>query len=359
MALREILTSQGVVPEQWEASVNEEYLRDQFWSRWMGTSDNALIQLNEDLGKGPGDAINTSIRSQISGGVITGNVKTTGNEGSMQFYNFRMTVDDDKVAVKYENIPLSQQRVAFGIIESMRSGLKDKRQLRHDDRITAALSDVSIGRVRGRYQYGKLDSNWNATHATALGNVDNTDDKVTIDTIGKLTRKAEILGGNATAKIRPYKVMVGDGIQRWYVLVLHTYCARDLTKDDPAWKNPMLLLPAMAPQNSPLYTGSSFLGGYEGVLIYRWEGVQVLPDAGNGSIDVAHNLFMGAQAAVVAWAQHGKITEEVSNYGKDLGLEHHEINGISKVVYDRATEDGSTNEDNAVIHYFAAAEPDA
>jgi len=253
-------------------------------------------------------------------------------------------------------MPMTQQRAAFSIVQSMRSGLADKRKLRTDDRITTALSDTSTGRVRGRYQYGTTDSNWNATHATALQNLDGTDDKLKLVDVDKCKRKAQLISGSAVAKMRPYKVMIGEkeGVQEWYVYVAHTLSARDLTNDDPAWKNPMLLIPPVSNPGNPIFSGSQFKGGYNGVLIYEWEGVQT----GSSTVAYAHNLLLGAQAGIIAWAQYGRITEELSNYNKDMGLEHHEINGISKVVYDRNTVDGSSNEDNGVVHHFTAAVAD-
>lgn len=352
----EILSGNAITPEVWIAELNEEYLRQSFWMRWAGEGDNAVIQLREDLTKASGDAINTQIRSQLIGGVVTGRTKSAGNEGRLEYYNFRQTVDDDKVSVKGENMPMTQQRAAFSILQSMRAGLTDKRKLRTDDRITTALSDTATGRVQGRYMYGAVDSNWNATHATALQALDGTDDKLKLAHIDVCKRKAQLINGNATAKIRPYKVMIGEkeGVQEWYIYAGHTLAIRDLTNDDPAWKNPMLLIPPVGNPNNPIFTGAWFKGGYNGVLIYEWEGLFL----GSSTIQYAHNLLLGAQAAIFAWAQYGRIEEEVTNYKKDLGLEHHEINGVAKVVYDRNTVSGASNEDNGVIHHFTAAVAD-
>lgn len=356
MSWIEALTGDATTPEVWAAGISAEYLRQNFWSRWTGSTDNAVIQISEELQKVRGDAVNTSIRSQLIGGVVTGAQKMTGNEGTMEFYNFRQTVDDDKIGVKVVNFPMTQQRQAFNTLSSMRSGLIEKRKLRHDDRITTALTGVTTGRVRGGYLYGSADSNWHATHATALQAIDATDDKLKLDDIAILSRKAMGINGYRTAKIRPYMVKTSEegGIEEWYIYVGHTFSLRDLTRSDPAWKNPMLLLPAMTNRNSPLYSGSTFKGGYEGVLIYSWEGMPLA----TSNIQYAHNLLLGAQAGVLAWAQHGVVTEEYTNYRKDLGIEHHEINDISKVVYDRNAVSGASNEDNGLVHHFTSAVAD-
>lgn len=356
MAWIETLTGDATTPEQFAAGVSSEYLRQEFWSRWTGSTDNAVLQISEDLTKGRGDAVNTTLRSQLIGGVVTGAQKMTGNEGTMEFYNFRQTVDDDKIGVKVVNFPMTQQRAAWNVLQSMRSGLIEKRKLRHGDRITTALTGTATGRVKGGYLYGSADSNWNATHATALQAINDPDDKLKLDDIAICVRKAMGINGYRTAKIRPYMVKTGEegGVEEWYIYVGHTFSIRDLTKSDPAWKNPMLLLPPMTNRNSPLYSGSTFKGGYEGVLIYSWEGMPLA----TSNIQYAHNVLLGAQACVLAWAQHGVVTEEYTNYRKDLGIEHHEINDISKVLYDRNAVNGAANEDNGIVHHFPAAVAD-
>lgn len=353
----EILTNEGIVPEVWEAGCSSEYLRQMFWSRFIG-GDNAPIQVNEDLTKSAGDRINTAIRSRLIGGRVTGSTPSTGNEGRIDFYNFQQTVDNDKLSAKAFNVDMTQQRAAFNVLSQLRAAIIDERKQITEDRITAALSDTSTGRVRGRYLYGAADANWNATHATALQSIDNTTDKLQLSHVSMCKRKAKVLGGNATAKIRPWKVMASEkDVQEWFIYVNHTYALRDLVNDDPAWKNAMLLIPPISNPNNPIFSGAWFKGGFDGVLIYEFEGIDLVS---NGTIQCAHGLLLGAQAAVLAWAQHGKFTEQFEDYRSTYGLEHKEINSIAKVVYDRNTVDsGIANEDNGVVHHFTAAVADA
>ena len=356
MAFTEILTSNAIVPEVWLREVMEEYLRQSYWNNFTGTSDGAVIMSKAVLGKGQGDAINIPTRSQLIGGLVTGANKVSGNEGRMEFYNQRITIDNDSLSVKQDNIPMNDFRAAFSVMTAMRQGVVDARRLRMDDRITSALSDTSTGRVRGRYLYGATDSNWNATHATAQTAVDNTNDQMTTAMASICKRKATI-PLNAHAKIRPMMVRSGqnNGFQEWYKLAMHPYCARDLTQNDAQFRQPHLLIPPNSNPNSPLFTGSRFLGGFDGVLLYQWEGIFLE----SSTIQVAHNLFCGAQAGCIVWGKFGTFEEELSNYKKDMGLEHHEINGISKLMPDRNTENSSiTNEDHGTVHCFAAAVAD-
>ena len=91
------------------------------------------------------------------------------------------------------------------------------------------------------------------------------------------------------------------------------------------------------------------------MLIYEWEGIELI----SSTIQVAHNLFCGAQAAALVWAQYSKFKEQDYNYGEDMGFKLHEINGIEKLIFDRNTVDSTiSNEDNGVVHMFSAAVAD-
>lgn len=356
MGFTEILSAHGVTVKQWDSECNKRYLRQLFWYRFMSPSMNSPIQTKSDLTKKKGDAVTFNIASEIQGGVHTGSAKVAGNEGVMYFAPFQVSVDNDNVSVRIDNIPMTVQRAAFDVLREARDGLTRKRAQRTDDRITTALSVTSTGRVQGRYLYGNDEANYNSTHATALANVDNTDDKLTTDVISKSKRKAKI-PVNATGKIRPMMVKdrdEEDGSEECFLYAAHTYAVRDMTQLDAVWRQPMLLIPPMLNKNNVLFTGSSFKGAWDGVLVHEYEGIELLPSAGAGSIQLAHNLLLGAQAACLAWAQFSKFKEQMQNYEEDAGYKLHEINGISKTVYDFNSVNGETNEDYGVVHSFTA-----
>jgi|CXWL01.1.fsa_nt_gi hypothetical protein len=356
MGFTEILASQGVTVKQWDADCNKRYLRQLFWNRFMSTSMNSPIQVKADLTKTKGDAMTFNIASEIVGGVVTGSAKVSGNEGVMHFAPFQVTVDNDNVSVRVENIPMTQQRAAFDTLKEARDGLARKRAQRTDERITSALSDITEGRVKGRYVYGVAPStNWNATHATALANMDNTDDKLTTNIIDIAKEYAKI-PQNATGKIRPMIVKdrdEEDGYQEWFLMAAHTYAIRDMVNLDAVWRQPMLLIPPMANKNNVLFTGSSFKGAYNAVLVHEWEGMGL--ETNSNSVQCSHNLLLGAQAGCIAWAQHSRFKEELDNYEEDAGYKLHEINGIKKVVYDFNAVNGESNEDYGIIHVYTAA----
>src|SRR3990167_5886488 len=199
MAYTEILTSHDLTAEQWDDTLFKEYLGQLWWKNLMGMSADSVIQVKEDLIKKPGDAITIGVRGLMEGGKVTGNSTGLGNEGRVQFYGQRITIDNVRFLVKVQDVPMTQKRVGFDVLTQVRQELERNSQLDLDEEITTQLSDTATGRVRGRYLYGAADSNWNATHATALANIDNTNDQLTTNMVSIAKRKA-FIPINATAK---------------------------------------------------------------------------------------------------------------------------------------------------------------
>lgn len=345
MAYVEILTDHGLTQEQWDNDIFEEYIGQLWWKNVMGTSTNSIIQIKEELMKSAGDAVTIGLRGKLQGGHVTGTGKGAGNEGDVNFFSHRIVVDNDRVLVKIEDVPMTQQRVGFDVLQQAKEALIEKNSEILDDDITTELS-TTTNRVQGRYLYGATDSNWNATHATALQAIDNAADQLTSDMIDVAKRKA-LIPINATKKIRPMKIMAGKNFEEWYMFVGHTYAIRDLVNNDAAFRNAQLLLPPNANRDSVLYSGSSFKGSWNGTLIYEYDRLALV----SSTIQTAHNLFLGAQALGLAWAQRTKFGEELTDVGHDITFETHEIRGMEKLEFT----DMDTPEDHGIVHTFSAA----
>lgn len=314
----------------------------------MGPGPSAIIQVKDDLIKEDGDAITIGMRGRLEGGRVDGNATGIGNEGTLDFFNQRITIDNYRRLVRIRNVRMSNKRVGFNVLEQARMALQDEAAQDLNSDILEALTDTSIGRVRGRYLYGNADSNWNATHVTALTNVDATNDKLTTDVVEIAKRKAGI-PVNASVKVRPMKVVSGKNVETWFTFLGHSYCFRDLRKFDAAWVNVHLNLPPMGESKSPIYTGSWFKGSWEGVLMYEYDQMPLIAS----TIQVSHGLLLGAQAAAICWGQRSKFGEEDFDLKHTKIYEIHEIRGIEKLVFNRATP-----EDNGIVNVFTAAVAD-
>ncbi len=354
MAYTEILTANGLTEEQWDRQLNSEYLSSLWFKNFMGATQMAPIQVKMDLAKEAGDAVTIGIRSQLIGGRVDGRNKAKGNEGRVEFYDQRITIDNVRHVVKFEDVPMSQKRVGWDLLNQGREALVEKSQIALEEDLINTLCDATTRRVRGRYLYGAADSNWNATHATALQSVDNTNDKLTTNILRIAKRKAQI-PVNAYAKIRPMRIVTGQNMEEYFVSVHHPFAIRDLIDGDAADRNAMLLIPPTANASSPLFTGSSFKGQYEGVLIYEYDRMPLVAS----TIQVTHSILMGAQAAAVCWGQMAKFEDEEEDLGHDVIYGTHEIRGMAKIGYSRNAVDSSiSDEDNGLVNIFVAAVAD-
>jgi N4-gp56 family major capsid protein len=354
MPYTEILTSHDLTEEQWDRQINSEYLSSLQLKNFMGSTTMAPIQVKMDLSKDAGDAVTIGIRSQLIGGRVDGRNKARGNEGRVDFYAQRITIDNVRHVEKFEDVPMSQKRVGWDLLNNGREALVEKAQIALEEDLINTLCDATVRRVRGRYLYGAADANWNATHTTALQNVDNANDKLTTNVLRFAKRKAQI-PVNAYSKIRPMRIVTGQNMEEYFVSLHHPYAIRDLVDGDAAYRNAMLLLPPNSNERSPLFTGSFFKGVYDGVLVYEYDRMPLV----SSTIQVTHSILMGAQAAAVCWGQMAKFEEEEEDMGHDVIYGLHEIRGMAKIGWNRNSVDSSiADEDNGLVNIFVAAVAD-
>jgi N4-gp56 family major capsid protein len=338
-----IESTHGLSVKQWSDEVFGEYLTQNPFFNFMGTASTNIVQVKEELLKAPGDAITVQLRSKLSGNGVTGGTTLKGAEEQLVFYEQRLIVDTLRHAVKLSG-EMSEKRVAFDLRNQAREALVDwaNEKLRRD--LVAALTNTSVGRVRARYLYGMTDANWNAVHATALANVDVTNDKLSTDVISKAKRKALIEGDR---KIRPMLMKQGNRTEEVFVLFAHPYAMRDLLNDEK-FRSLNVHLPATM-SDSVLVHGQRYKGMWDGVMLFETD-MPLLANAGTGGIGVAHNVLCGAQAAAVAWGKRTNYKEFVDDYGHDNGFAIDEIRGVNKLVFN-----GS---DHGVVNVFTAAVAD-
>jgi N4-gp56 family major capsid protein len=336
-------STHGITVEAWSNEVFSEYLAQNPFFNFMGTSTHNIIQVKEELTKQPGDAITVQLRGRLTGNGVTGVTKLKGSEEDLVFYDQRLLVDTIRHGVMLRG-EMSLQRVAFDLRNQAREALVDwaSDKLRRD--LITALTNTTIGRVRARYLYGISDANWNATHATALANVDNTADKLSTAMISRAKRKALLEGDR---KVRPFVVKQGNKVEEVYVLFAHPLATRDLLADLD-FKNLNTYIPTTM-GDSVLVHGQRYKGMWDGVMIYETE-MPLLPTAGAGGIQVAHNVLCGAQAVAVAWGKRTNYKEDVNDYGHENGFAIDEIRGVNKLVF--------SGMDHGVVNVFTAAVTD-
>lgn len=346
----EILEEHGITQKQWDLKVYFEYIRATFWHLFVGTGENAVIQLKKQLGSNKGSSLVFELIGELEGGDVEGNTTGVANEGSFQIYTDEITVDNVRTLVRVDDLPMGMKRSGLDLMNLAKGRLTRKAKLKFDTHVTDALTVTSEGRVRDRYQYGEDDNNWNATHATALQAIDNTSDQLTLKSISKVKRKATIPQTADVPIIMPTMVKGNaKALEEWYMYVGHGLTTRDLKENDATFINRDLNLPPGANKDSVIYSGRHFLGAHDGTLIYTYNEIPLV----SSTIVCAHNLFLGAQAAGYAVGQDAKYNQEGIDLDMGIRAHIHEIRAIKKLVFNE-----TNAQDHGVVHHFVAAVAD-
>lgn len=376
MTVTTIQTNNKLV--KYTQEINREYVRGNLFSPYMGTSLNSIIRIRNEL-KAGGEQMNIPLVSRLTGaGVSTGTL--VGNEEVIDNYGMRVWLEWARHAVVTNKA--ESQKDSADIFGEAKPLLSDwGKELQRDELIAALMalpseSQPSAGaRVNGiqydvasaaqrntwnaansdRVLYGAAVSNYNATHATALGNVDTTNDKFTASNLALLKRVAM----GASPKIRPFKT--ADGYE-YYVAFAGINTFRDLkasletvNKDArPREQNGM--------DKNPLFQDGDQI--YDGVIVRQVPEISSfvtnvwtsLKTAGAASARVEPVFLCGQQAAAFAWGQMAKPTfRKEDDYGFVTGTGIEMAYGVSKIFKKHPNTGSNLVQWGVATGFFASA----
>ena len=96
--------SAGLTVEQWDDQFFTEYLTENRYAGEMGTNENSIIQVKENLTKKPGDRVNFALVNKLTQDAITGRNTLEGNEEDMETRSFELAVDKRRNGVRVAEI---------------------------------------------------------------------------------------------------------------------------------------------------------------------------------------------------------------------------------------------------------------
>ena len=334
------VSSENIV-QQWDNRFFVEYVRDNLFKPYMGTSMNDTFIMKENLTKMAGDRITISLVRKLRGAGVTGATTLEGNEEALANHGHQITVDVLRNAVSHNEF--EQQRTVIDIRNAARDALMmwAMEKLR-DDIIDALYSPVIDGVTKyadaseaqkdtyldandDRLLFGGDTSNLVASdHSASLANIVAGDTlSTTFISLAKREAKASTKGA-----IRPIRV---NGSEEWFVLFANPLCFRDLKNDSvmqqanrDAW---------IRGRNNPIFRDGDLI--WDGVIIREVPEIGAITGVGGAGIDVAANFLCGAQSVGIAWAQ--RTTSRLrsnTDYGFVEGVGIQEIRGVEKLMYD-------------------------
>lgn len=349
----------------WLKNYFAEYVRESGFKPYMGRSSSSIIVAKYELQSESGKTINIPLVARLTGAGVTGSTVLDGAEEDLGNYNCALSVDWRRNAVRVPKSTSYKTEIdLFGAAKDM---LKqwEAEKLR-DDVIKAMLSVVTTGDTtvnlgdstaanRNAYNaansdrllFGKLKSNYSATWATAVGNLDTTDDKCNVAAMSLMKRIAK----SADPHIRPFRSEDG----REYFVAFHggrTF--RDL-KADSTMTAANREARARDVGSNPIFQDGDLI--YDGIIHREipeiddiaGSGTYDMDGIGNSSADVRPVFLCGQQAVGIAWGQEPMMkTDLTKDYSFRPGVAIEELVTVKKLAY-------NGKQHGIVSGFFAAA----
>lgn len=358
--MAETIMSPSMRAKQWDDNFFMEYVRANRFKRYMGSSENDIIQINNDLSKKKGDAITFNLIGALdaSAGPNDGSTILVGAEKALPNEGHRITIEvvRDATVVNLEE----EQASPIDIRNAGKMALKDLANRYLKTAIVSALGQIAgvpyaAATVanrnawnvanQDRVLFGDSEANFNATHATALANITAamTLDRGVVSLAKYMAQTAVTVNGDG---IRPYTY--GED-EETFVMFAGSAPYRDLKAD-------LTTVHENARERAltnPLFTGTTSLY-WDGVVIREIPEIPSTGLVGALGANVAPVYLCGAQALGIAWAQTTKTTiRKEDDYGFRQGVGFFEMRGVEKIVWNQDA--GQDAVDWSMVTVFVAA----
>lgn len=304
-----------------------------YMTRFIGDSEQSMIQELTDLKAAKGNKINYGLGMKLSGAGRTGDSTLEGSEEALTDYQTSISIDQLRHGVLLTG-EMDEKQNAYDMRMSAKGRLSDWWAERLDQEIMDKLCGKTTSTFSNTPTAAAATRSVFAGGVAAVGSVTST---MKMDC--KVLDAAKQMAKLCSPKIRPLRI---NGKQ-WYVVILHTYDATNL-RQDPVWNQAQRDANIRGEEN-PIFSGA--MGVYNGMIIHEHEYIYRTND-GSGAAYVARNILCGQQAGVIAWGKPVSWVEKSFDYGNSWGISCGAIFGVQKPVFN--------NLDYGVITMFAASD---
>lgn len=354
-------TGSALTPTQHSNAIFKNYLKQMFLSSMFGKKGSGKpIIVDDTLSGKPGDTLRYHfIPQDESAGIEGQNATVLGNESDLSEYYFDLTIDQLAKAFRKKG-KMTDQRIIWNFREEAKMQLQNWWAQKSEDLLIAALTGGVTGNTITYVTTSTDTTDWvagaqrcirasgaNGSAAVTAANSDNTAviaAMANTDTLSyRLIVDASIMARTAgTFKVRPVKV--GPNNEEFFILLVHPKAARDLYFSAD-FQNHALSCVDKGIDKDPIASGS--LGVVHNVIVKECERILTTD---NGTKYIARNLLLGADAAILGWAQKLDYTEELVDHKRILSVAADEIRGQRKVVFSVS----GTDTDAGVVQVLSA-----
>jgi len=347
MAATEFPLNDPLAVKRWSTSLAYEAAKKSYFSKFIGKSKDSLITLKTELNKAAGEKVTVGLRMKLSGGGIEGDntIENTTAEEALTFYNDSLYIDQLRKGTKSKG-KMTEQRVPYNLRKEGRDALATWWAEEVDEEIFFYLAGEATAANVITTSHGTITSNTgranNALTApstilygktsgvAATGKADlEATDKMSLTLLDELVALAE----TSDPMIQP---MLIDG-ERKFVLLMHTFDAFNLRAG--VSENDWLMIHKATDRGAKSLIYKNSLGEFADVIMHKHRGIIRYDDYGVGTdVEASRSLFMGSQAAMIAYGQNSSPqrytwNEEKDDRGNALALTAGTIFGVKKTTY--------------------------
>lgn len=335
--------------KKWAASLAVETpTKSYFEQKFIGTDQNSLIQRKTELESDSGDRISFDLSVQLRGDVTYGDARLEGKEEQLKFFTDEVSIDQVRKAVSAGGA-MTRKRTVHNLRQTARDRASDYWAQYMDEILFIYLSgarginlDYVIPPTFTGMAYNQVQAP-DATHlmfggAAVSAATITTDDTMSRDIIERVAVKSTMLrAADPTAANMVPLTINGEA---HYVCLMSPYQEYSLRSEVGVggWLEIQKAAAAAEGRNNPIFKGS--MGMINNVVLHSHQRAVRFNNYGAGSnLPAARALFMGRQAAVIAYGTAGTGTrfswkEEQKDYGNEPTVASGTIFGVKKSRFD-------------------------
>ena len=340
-------TSDPKTQKKWSATLAvDQAKKSYFEGRFIGDSDNHIIQKKNDLESDAGDRVSFDLCVQLRNQPTFGDAKLEGREEALKFFTDEVIIDQVRHAVSCGG-KMSRKRVVHDVRKVGKGRLAD-----YFARLVDEFFFMYLSGARGINEdfivptsfTGFAGNAFNAPDSDHILYGGDATSKATVDASDKMTKAVVERAANKAAMMQARNpeaanmVPVSNGADDQYVLLMGEDQAYDLrVADTTGWLDIQKAAAAAEGRNNPIFKGG--LGLINNVVLHKHRSVIRYSDYGAGSnVLAARALFMGRQAGVVAYGNAGggmRFTweETTKDYGNEPTIASGFIAGMKKTRF--------------------------
>lgn len=331
--------------KRWSAELFLDTAKKSYFERkFMGTSDNAIVQRLTDLESSAGDTITYDLSLQLRKRPIYGDDRAQGKSEELKFATDEVKIDQMRAPVSAGG-RMTRKRTLHDLRRVARDRLGD-----YWSRFLDEMMFIYLSGARGVNEDYIEDVIW-AGHA---GNAIQAPD----------TDHAYLVGGHAKAAITSSDIMTREVIESVsvkaqmirsvdpenpnmlpsnvsgelrFVMLMSPFQEHQMrTAAASTWLDIQKAAAAAEGKNNPIFKGA--LGMIKNVVLHSHESVIRFSDYGSGvNLPAARGLFLGRQAGVCAYGTSGgtrfQWEEELTDFKNQVDIAAGTILGIKKTRF--------------------------